>query len=333
MTMKATLNGDEEIQFSHNEGPGHRLRRLREEAELELSRVAVLLHLSEEKLIALEADDYASLPGPVFIQGYLRNYARLLRVPVESVLDAYHAASPESKRIPELKITQISHEVGSSHALVRLVTWGLVIGIILLLVVWWRGHLQWPMQISGSADEENTSQAVSEENEIQETDAEQKFPVVEVGENGVVTLSVPPPVREADTTVAPTDAASVQALAGVTASDAGAVADSGSADSAPVSAVASAVPAAPAAVVPGQVVLEFGGTSWTKVVDGNGTVLTERSMSAGTRFQLEGNPPYRLTIGNATAVKILIGGRDYDFSHNIRGNVARFTLDPGTSFE
>jgi len=153
--MNATFNDiDEDLQSAHAEGPGRQLRSLRESGNLELSRVSVLLHLSEEKLTALEADDYAKLPGPVFIQGYLRNYARLLGVPVEPILNAYHAASPESIRMPELRITQVSHEVGSGHALVRLVTWGMVIGLILLVVVWWRGYLQWPMQVSESLDRE-----------------------------------------------------------------------------------------------------------------------------------------------------------------------------------
>ncbi len=43
---------------------------------------------------------------------------------------------------------------------------------------------------------------------------------------------------------------------------------------------------------------------------------------------LGGQPPYSLIIGNAAATKIMVGGQPFDFRSVVRGNVARFILDP-----
>lgn len=58
--------------------PGEYLRQLRHMQKRELNEVARELNMPERQLIALEADDYKSLPEPAFIKGYLRTYARLL---------------------------------------------------------------------------------------------------------------------------------------------------------------------------------------------------------------------------------------------------------------
>jgi len=325
--MNETVNDiDEDKQSSGAQGPGHRLRTLRESEDLKLSRVSVLLHLSEEKLIALEADDYGKLPGPVFVQGYLRNYARLLGVPVEPILNAYHAASPESSQMPELKITQVSHEVGSGHALVRLATWGIVIGLILLVVVWWRGILQWPMSVPGTLGlgGESASPAEAEESDSDETDADLTFPVVEVDEDGVATLALPQarpeqPADALESAVEQEPVPTVESIeSGRTEAESTAADNAGSIEE----------PRAASPDVVEQVVIEYSGTSWTKIEDASGTFKLEGPIKAGTRQVLRGTPPYRLVLGNASAVKIFVNGSEFDITPYNRGNVARFRLDP-----
>lgn len=316
------------------EGPGRRLRALRESEDLDLSRVAVLLHLSEEKLAALEADDYAKLPGPVFVQGYLRNYARLLGEPVEPVLNAYHAASPESSRVPELRITQVSHEVRSGHALVRLMTWGIVIGLILLSVVWWRGYLQWPMQVSGRLDSETAILTEPAENLSEETDSIQDFPVVEVSEDGAVRLALPQgraePSLEAVKSEPNSGGLTVEgAEPEITSTAAASIVPTPQ----PESADTTADSAEPSTANTGQVVIEYSGTSWTKIEDASGTFKIEGANSAGSRRVLQGVPPYRMVLGNAAAVKIFVNGREFDITPYNRGNVARFTLDPKSQIQ
>ena len=141
--MNAEAN--EQLEESASEGPGKQLKAIREAQGLELERVASSLRLHADKLRALEADDYSEMEASVFVQGYLRNYARLLHVDPEPVLEAFQQIRSESEREPDLRVAKIRHEVRSSHTLVRLFTWMIVIGLIALVLTWWRGYLQWPI--------------------------------------------------------------------------------------------------------------------------------------------------------------------------------------------
>ena len=77
-------------------GPGARLKSAREAQSLNLDKVAAQLHLSNEMLRALEADDYDNLPARVFVVGYLRNYSRLVGLPAEAITQALdHFLPPE----------------------------------------------------------------------------------------------------------------------------------------------------------------------------------------------------------------------------------------------
>ena len=65
--------------------PGRVLADARVAKGMTLAEVAAQLKLSPSQVTALEADDYASLPGPVFVRGFIRNYARLLEQDAEQL--------------------------------------------------------------------------------------------------------------------------------------------------------------------------------------------------------------------------------------------------------
>ena len=58
--------------------PGEYLRQVRLSQRKELSEVAAELKIPEKQLVALEKDDYKSLPEAPFIKGYYRSYAKYL---------------------------------------------------------------------------------------------------------------------------------------------------------------------------------------------------------------------------------------------------------------
>ena len=81
--------------------PGARLRTAREAQGLSLEQVAATLKVLPRILQALEADNYAALPEPVFVRGYLRQYAALVAVPADEVLarfDEYYQADGEATK-------------------------------------------------------------------------------------------------------------------------------------------------------------------------------------------------------------------------------------------
>jgi cytoskeleton protein RodZ len=89
--------------------PGQALAEARAARNLSVADVALQLKLSVSQIVALEADAYDKLPGPVFVRGFVRNYARLLELDADALADTVDlpqvsrpasAAVPQSRNIP-----------------------------------------------------------------------------------------------------------------------------------------------------------------------------------------------------------------------------------------
>lgn len=72
-------------------GIGRSLQRAREARGLSLGDAAQALKLSPRQVEALEAEQFERLPGTAFARGFLRNYARLLRLDPEPLIAEFDA--------------------------------------------------------------------------------------------------------------------------------------------------------------------------------------------------------------------------------------------------
>lgn len=79
--------------------PGRRLREAREARQLSRDEVANQLHQDVQIIQALEEDNYASLPGQTYVLGYLRSYARLLKLPEEEIVAAVQIERSETAEL------------------------------------------------------------------------------------------------------------------------------------------------------------------------------------------------------------------------------------------
>lgn len=75
---------------------GQMLAAARHAQNLSVTDVANRLKLSVQQVEALEAGAYERLPGPVFVRGFTRNYARLLRLDADAVVQAVDASLPRA---------------------------------------------------------------------------------------------------------------------------------------------------------------------------------------------------------------------------------------------
>ena len=307
--------------------PGRRLRLARQAKGLDLERVAQMLHLTPPTVAAVEADNYDALPGPVFVRGYIRNYARLLNLDEESFLRALCGAQPvEPAPTPRVR-SQPRKEIRSSHAGVRLVSWLIVLSVAGLLYLWWQN----PVDLSGVIGLATTGSSSEPK----------KTGTPELTAEGKLSIPLPAPAPSAKAT-APTVAAPVEtkpAALPAPASPAGDTKTTTTAKTVPAPAASTTEPAqgpevaegaeAPAAV-PAEpvVVFEFMGTCWVDVRDSSRQYKLLGDMHKGDRHELGGTPPYSVILGNALAVKVTVNGEPFDVVSRARGNVARFTLDP-----
>lgn len=60
--------------------PGSKLASARNSLGWTVEQVAAQLKLSTRQIVALEADDYAALPEPAVVRGFIRAYAKLLKL-------------------------------------------------------------------------------------------------------------------------------------------------------------------------------------------------------------------------------------------------------------
>ena len=74
---------------------GNRLRELREAKGVSLDDIARSTRVGRRHLEALETDDWAELPAPVFVKGFIRAYCEFLDASPDEVLGLYREASGE----------------------------------------------------------------------------------------------------------------------------------------------------------------------------------------------------------------------------------------------
>ncbi len=81
-------------------GPGAMLRMAREARGTTIAEVAAALKMSPRQIEAIEGEDFSRLSGATFIRGFIRNYAKLLKIDVVPVL----AALAENTALPQIEL-------------------------------------------------------------------------------------------------------------------------------------------------------------------------------------------------------------------------------------
>jgi cytoskeleton protein RodZ len=76
--------------------PGARLSEARQALNLTAADIARQLKLSVWQVEALEAGRYQQLPGPIFVRGFIRNYARQVKLDPEALLRAAGDSLPQT---------------------------------------------------------------------------------------------------------------------------------------------------------------------------------------------------------------------------------------------
>lgn len=338
--------------------PGATLAAAREAYGLTIEQVASQLNLAPRQVVALETDNFTALPGMVIARGFLRAYAKLLRLDPQPLLDVlgdpYQASSSvlmrhaisasfSESRMPSL------HSRGTRNRLVPVAA-----GFAVLLAAgvsfglgWWPEQILLKIgQIRAGLGRESapgagSSAAVPEGN----------GPVDGSGAGVVVTGtgvdSAAP--RTGDSSAWPTRAdtppgTSVLDAGGILSSTLGqprsgnsqAPAPSSTPTALPVPVTAMSASLShlaspgdskpPALPNPNALVLNFGQDSWIELRQADKTALVAKVIKAGSveTFELVG--PATLTVGNIAGVKASLRGVPLDLGKTATGNVAKLRL-------
>ncbi|GEN24140.1 hypothetical protein HCU01_20890 [Halomonas cupida] len=326
--------------LSSQGSPGEFLRQEREHQGLTREEVGAALNLRPAVIEGLEDDTYDQVPVVTYRRGYLRSYAQLLGVDTRQVMELYQARMGNEeveRKVTPVYINKPPSRIGTW--LFRLVTLIVIAGLVGLTLMWWqsRGGSQ-PPQVSDngpvSVDSIDGSEATSDESPDNNSEALPPVPEDD-SEMGLVAdgdaaaegsaasadAAATQDVTTTDDGTPVTVAAAEQAAATTeNATDASAAEDAQAETDQPAvseQAVASA----------NELNITFNGASWVNINDSTNTQLLNGTQAAGTEVTLEGEPPIRLVIGNASEVALNWQGEAVDLrSIAGRSNVARFTL-------
>ena len=307
MSEKNNKNNDEGIKS----GPGSLLQQARISKELSIEDVSSRLRLGKDVIDALENDKYDKLPAPIFVRGYMKSYASFVGVDVSEVIDLYNQQTGEVKSDISLATAYVTPP-SMTAIRDRKKKWlpAIAAGFLVLVVfvVW--------MFIDTDSTEQ--AQLAGSPTEI-ETSANTSSPVIESGMN--MNKQQPDEVQPQPAPIKPTSAEPVpepavekepEPAATVTANQPEATAEEESAHT----------------VKPEleQLVLVFNGDSWVDVSDATGKRLIYRMLKSGQQRSVTGQPPFKLTLGNAPEINLTRNGETVDLTPYTRGKVAKFRL-------
>lgn len=293
------------------------LREARQAIGLTTLDVADRLKLNEDIIKALENSRVDVLPVAAFTQGYIKAYAKLLKISPDEIMRAYDQMVPN--KVVSLNVTSgVPAQRSSRDSMVRTTSYVLVVLALILFAFW--------IQQSGFELSGNFAQ-------LQQPELTEQ-PVVESSQSDPYPADMlsGDPVAMTDPFI--TDAVRLPAQSGVTPEKD--IADKKpeiKTEIKPVQKLAVAPENKPAPVMvvkPEQkVVVANGGDvinlsasaeSWAEVQDADNNRLYYSLMKAGDAHAIKGRAPFRVFLGNAPSVSVTVNNQRVDISRYIRQN-------------
>ena len=297
----------------------------RERQGLSINDIAARLRLHPKQIAAIEQEQFQQLPAPAFVRGFVRNYAKELRLAPEALLAQVNSRLPLDGGAALAPGGSAAVRAASAERLSRgLTIFGIVGGLVVLGVVGWIAKPPRTPTVTAPAKGDVVPIAIpappappAETAPLASTPQQSTI----AGSNNAIAAAVPAPSPKTAIAPAPVASAPANTVAGAPSSN--------SRTEVPVPA-ANAAPNQAAAI--GTVRLVFGDKpSWLEVTQGDGRLLFSGINDAGSQRMLVGVPPLRLVIGNASAVLLDYRGRRIDLKPVTSiDDVARVTLEAGT---
>ena len=121
---------------------GQILRQAREQQNLTVAQVAQQLNLGKSLIDDLELDQVDAKLSSTFVRGYLRSYAKLLKIPAQQVLDAYSSNSKGLHQIPSLtrSFSKRTATEATENRFMWVTYFVIFVFIVLLVVGFWQSR-------------------------------------------------------------------------------------------------------------------------------------------------------------------------------------------------
>lgn len=352
----ATESVAESVDMMQNLSVGEKLSSTRQQKSWSVQYVAEQLKLSQGQILALEANQFESLPKLVIVRGFVRAYAKLLKIDADSLIALLPKdATPmqlETSLRPALstpfvdsRLSLLGHHDNNRRYIIGAIFLVLLVVVFLLVQRTEFGKNLIAMFHTPASQSVTSDIALNHgvvDAEIASTTASVATTSANLPRSDSVAMpSLPsvegvaastansddksmPSAELQENSIAATPTPAVKASASVAAVDAPQLNNQALAQAASkaVTAVVS-----PAAVADGNVlVFKFRENSWIQVKTETGTVLSSHLAKAGTEESFSVKQALSVRIGNAAGVDATLRGQTLTISSERGSNVANLVV-------
>ena len=276
----------------------------RNEAALSQMDVAEQINLPLRTIKALETDDFENLPEATYVCGYLRNYARVVGINADLLVNTFkeqHYQEPEVVAPIRSKQSYDPAILWSTAAVFTI--------LVGLVVTWW---LESNQDVSPKIEVVRNEQPLIGDTQTPAQNAEVETKSI---------MSEPKVVAESSAPVSENQELSIDSAIETITSDPQQTMEDMSRNSNLITLNDDVQ----------MLTVTYVEKSWTEITDADANTLMQGLIEPGVVRNLSGKPPFEVFLGNSPGVVIEVNGLYFDHSQYNRSNrTARFQVSSGS---
>jgi len=347
--MTASKTTEEDDIMSSSRGPGDRLQAGRIEMGLSIEDIASRMHLSNDIVEAIEENNFNDITAPIFVKGYLRAYARIVSLDEDEMIQQY-AEFYSGEDPPISSISNVAPEISTSDKRVKLITFLVIVGLLVLLAIWWWNKYQTQTDLvsldaqlssevqavdiveeSSSIEGESASETTIETQvpietsglaiEVQESSVDANEELVDTSASMQVEPELEPELIQSGTepdTVAMTDADELPETISPEQPGLENEVEQPQESDVPAAVVLSDAITRMSPAGSDQLKIAVNADSWVEISDANGHRLLYTLIRASQKFNLTGKAPFTVFFGNGYGVEVTFNGEEVDLISRVK---------------
>lgn len=262
------------------------------------------LKIPKNVISAIEASNVEALPAPTYTQGYIRTYAKFLEIADDDLLAMYNEAVPHELASSLKPRSSLPGEASSQSPLVKMVTMLLIAGGVAAVLY---GSIQYYQEKADVMENQLESKERSFTGNSLDSPGSNRL---DTPEDQVLTEDDETAIESSDPLESPASESQIESVQITAESSEEAVSEQD--ESIPQDDVI-------------KILAEQG--AWMEVRDATRARLLYNMVPSGDSKLLQGEGPFRISMGNARSTRVFINDIEIDFANYISSkNTASFTV-------
>lgn len=329
------LNNEDELPTAISDdieviGPGRMLSEARENLGLSQQQVADKLNFRKTLVEEIEAEAFDLTLPAAFNRGYLKNYAKLVNISQDDVLNSYDQLGVAQRQCAEMQSFSKGTEKQAEHNMLMWITYLILVSLITATVVWWyQAPSAQPVIVQ--SDVNNPIVDINAQNSQSSQDTVNGIDSVnsEIAEHPLDNnKAADSPSANAQAINNPTDSElktqvpneALESIANVVDNTLANQQNSASGAESENVSQATEEPA------PVELVFTFSGDCWVNIYDATGERVAWGVKKLGYVMRFSGQAPFNVTLGKPELVTIEYNNQAVDMTGIKAGNIAKFSL-------